>query len=86
MFAGSPWVGGALSAALVVFILFEQRKRLLLEEHRYRLAFQSVFFVAFLGFWLYFMLHPEFILALAAVPFLCSAYEYAVTQSSGEKT
>ena len=86
LFAGSPWIGGVLSAALVVFIQFEQRRRLLLEEHRFHLAFQSVFFVAFLSFWLYFMLHPEFTLALAVVPLLCSAYEYAVTKSSGAKT
>jgi hypothetical protein len=85
LFAGSPWLGGGLSLALVIFILLEHRKRLLLERHRFRLTFQSVFFVAFIGLWIYFMLHPEFILALVIVPILCSVYEYALVQLSGEE-
>ncbi len=86
LFSDSPWFGGGLSSALVAFILFEHRKRLMLEQHRFRLPFQSVFFGAFVGLWIYFMLNPKFIFALAIVPILCSAYEYALEQSSGEVT
>jgi hypothetical protein len=86
LFADSPWVGGALSLALVAYILFEHRKRLMMERHRFRLAFQTVFFGAFSLLWLYFMLRPEFILALAIVPILCCAYEYALDQSAGTES
>ncbi len=82
LFADSPWVGGSLSLALVLFILLEHRKRLSLEMHRFRFAFQAIFFAAFSLLWLYLMLRPELILALAIVPILCCAYEYALDQSS----
>jgi hypothetical protein len=85
LFADSPWVGGGLSSALLVFILLQHRKRLMLEMHRFRLAFQTVFFGVFVALWLYFMLYPKFTVALAIVPLLCSAYEYALELSSGEQ-
>ena len=83
LFADSPWVGGALSLALIAYILLEHRKRLIVERHRFRLAFQAVFCGAFVLLWLCFMLRPQFVLALAMVPVLCCAYEYALDRSSG---
>jgi apolipoprotein N-acyltransferase len=84
LFADFPWAGGGLSAALVLFILVEHRKRLMSQRHRFRLTFHTIFSTAFLGLWLYFMLRPGFIPALAMVPVLCSAYEYALERTSGE--
>ena len=83
LFADSRWMGGALSLALLAYILFEHRKRLMMERHRFRFVFQTAFFAAFVLLWIYFMLRPEFVLALAIVPILCSAYEYALDRSSG---
>jgi hypothetical protein len=82
LFAGSPWVGGTFSLALIAYVLIKHRQRLKTEQPRHRLAFQTAFVLAFSLLWLYFMLRPEFILALVVVPILCSAYEYALDQSS----
>lgn len=86
LFANAPWLGGTLSMLLITYIFLQHRKRLNLEQHRRGLMFQGIFLAAFSSLWLYFMMRPEFILALAIVPILCSAYEYALVRSAGKES